>query len=158
MKEKVLNILKETEQQIQNANTENPEEFESIIKKCYDDCYKAIEAKVIEKWNERVLQEKSKQPWAKYFTLDELRDLSIDDDFQMCLIWEIVTGKDYKKLYNLSDDADIPLIAKKEFNSYKERKRVESEIIKNLKDYTVKEVKETGNGLVATLCKNQNSH
>ena len=158
MKEKVLNILKDTEQQIQNTNAENPEEFESILKKCYDDCYKAIEPKLIEKWNERLLQERTKQPWAKYFTLDELRDLSVDDEFQIYLIWEIVTDRDYKRRYNLSDDADIPLIVKKEFNNFKERKRVESEIIKNLKDYSVKEVKETGNGLVATLCKNLNSH
>lgn len=156
MKQEILNILKDTEQQIQNTNAENPEEFEGILKKCYDDCYKAIEPKLVEKWNERELQERSAQPWAKYFTLDELKNLSEDDEFQIYLIWEFVTDRNYKRRYNLSDDADIPLIVKKEFNNYKERKRVESNLAEYFKDYSIKEVKETERGLVATLCKNQN--
>lgn len=143
-KEKILEIVSETLKQIEK--TDSFKDIAEILENCFDNANNIIE----EVSKEENLKETAKLPWAKYFSIDELRDLTVDEEFQIWLIWEVVTDRDYKKRYNLSDPA---LTLKDEFKKYKERKRVESEIIKNLKDYSVTEVKETGDGLVATLCK-----
>lgn len=149
-KEKILEIVSETLKQIEK--TDSFKDIAEILENCFDNANNIIE----EVSREENLKETAKLPWAKYFSIDELRNLTVDEEFQIWLIWEVVTDRNYKRRYNLSDDADIPLIVKKEFNNYKERKRVESNLAEYFKDYSIKEVKETERGLVATLCKNQN--
>lgn len=141
-KEKILEIVSETLKQIEN--TDSFKDIEEILENCFDNANSIIE----EVSREENLKETAKLPWAKYFSIDELRNLTVDEEFQIWLIWEVVTDRDYKKRYNLSDPA---LALKEEFKKYKERKRVEAEIIENLKDYSVTEVKEAGIGLEVTL-------
>lgn len=141
-KEKILEIVSETLKQIEN--TDSFKDIEEILENCFDNANSIIE----EVSREENLKETAKLPWAKYFSIDELRNLTVDEEFQIWLIWEVVTDRDYKKRYNLSDPA---LTLKEEFKKYKERKRVEAEIIENLKDYSVTEVKEAGIGLEVTL-------
>ena len=141
-KEKILEIVSETLKQIEN--TDSFKDIEEILENCFDNANSIIE----EVSREENLKETAKLPWAKYFSIDELRNLTVDEEFQIWLIWEVVTDRDYKKRYNLSDPA---LTLKEKFKKYKERKRVEAEIIENLKDYSVTEVKEVGIGLEVTL-------
>ena len=141
-KEKILEIVSETLKQIEK--TDSFKDIEEILENCFDNANSIIE----EVSREENLKETAKLPWAKYFSIDELRNLTVDEEFQIWLIWEVVTDRDYKKRYNLSDPA---LTLKDEFKKYKERKRVEAEIIENLKDYSVTEVKEVGTGLIVTL-------
>ena len=146
IKEKILGILLETSRQVNE--TDSLTDIEVILENCYSDATQVINNEQLRISEEQTIKNASQLPWAKYFTTDELKNLTPDEKFKIWILWELVNDKDY---HEVSDDPALTL--KQNFEKYREEKRKESEIIKNLKDYSVTEVKQTENGVIATLRK-----
>ena len=146
VKEKILEILSETSGQVNE--TDSLTDIEEILENCYDKTTHIINYERLRISEEQTLKQTSQLPWAKYFTTDELKNLTIDEEFKIWFLWELVNDKDYCEV---GDDPAFTL--KQHFEKYREEKRVESEIIENLKDYNITEIKQTEKGVVATYAK-----